>query len=303
MAFFTLLLMLCSAGTAHPDHERAKKQLQNDNYFVTWGRPAAYKADAVLEIGDGGGHVGTLGWLRFQPEKEHVEVLSIQFAEGRDPYESKWPPDRAPVTVKRARLGSNVYVALLRDLAVVDSAKLTPVQRNASTRSSHNFWVYARLTTCTETLLEMNWAGYENSDSEVLFAKGRAAVRLARESMRPLDFKDHVLTDDERGWASAKFVRDWLTFKELESHWWVRERYIQLIGVVGDKTAFPVLREILAADPPKDKPRGASDGRCVFYAINAVTRLTKKDVRDKPVEQMNIEKMRPKVLDLLLEKE
>jgi hypothetical protein len=30
-----------------------------------------------------------------------------------------------------------------------------------------------------------------------------------------------------------------------------------------------------------------------------VTRLTKKDVRDKPVEEMDIEKTRRKILDLL----
>jgi hypothetical protein len=81
----------------------------------------------------------------------------------------------------------------------------------------------------------------------------------------------------------------------------VRERYIETVGVVGDKAALPVLRDILATDPPKGKRRDASDGRCVYLAINAVTRLTKTDVRDKPVEEMDIEKTRRKVLDLLTE--
>jgi len=130
------------------------------------------------------------------------------------------------------------------------------------------------------------------------FAKPRAAVRLAWEAVKGLDIKDHTLTDGERAWASAKFARDWKKFKGLEFHWWVRERYIETVGVVGDKAALPVLRDILAADPPW----GASDGRCVYYAINAVTRLTKKDVRDKPVEEMDIEKTRQKVLDLIKDK-
>jgi hypothetical protein len=37
-----------------------------------------------------------------------------------------------------------------------------------------------------------------------------------------------------------------------------------------------------------------------YYAINAVSRLMKTDVRDKPVEEMDIEKSRLKTLELLL---
>jgi hypothetical protein len=105
------------------------------------------------------------------------------------------------------------------------------------------------------------------------------------------------MTDEERAWASDKFVRDWMKFKPLEFHWWVRERYIETIGVVGDKAALPVLREILATSPPQGQAREASDARCVYYAINAVTRLTKKDVRVKPVEEMDLEATRQKALD------
>jgi hypothetical protein len=293
------LVILCSVSRAEPDDERAKKQLRSENYTVTWGTPAAYESAAALEIGDGNGHGGTLGWLRFQPGTDGVDVLSIQFDEGQHTYESKWPPDRAPVAVRRARLKPDAYAALLRDLAVVDSAKLTPVRRNGSTLSSHDFWVHARLTTDRKTLLHLNWAGYDGSEAEPEFARPRAVVRLAREAIKGIDFKDHALTDGERAWASAKVARDWKEFKGLDFHWWVRERYIQTVGVVGDEAALPILREILASEPPKGKPRDASDGRCVYHAINAVTRLTKKDVRDRPIEEMDIEKTRLKVLDLI----
>ena len=36
------------------------------------------------------------------------------------------------------------------------------------------------------------------------------------------------------------------------------------------------------------------------YAINAITRLTKQDVRERPVEEMNVEKTRQRVLDTVL---
>lgn len=294
-----VMVVLCSANRAETGDDRAKKQLQSDNYTASWGAARVFERKAELEIGDGNGHGGTLGWFRFQPGEDGVEILSIQFDEGWQPYESKWPPDRAPVAVKRARLKLDAYVALLHDLAVVDSAELKPVERNGSTSSSNDFWVYARLATNKRTLLDLNWAGYEGSAGALEFAKPRAAVHLAREAVKGLDFKDHTLTDGERAWASTKFTRDWETFKALNFHWWVRERYIQTIGVVGDEAALPILREILTTEPPKGKPRESSDGRCVYYTINAVTRLTKRDVRDKPVEEMDIEKTRLKVLELI----
>jgi hypothetical protein len=219
-----------------------------------------------------------------------VDVLSIQFDEGRHPYDSKWPPDRAPVTIKHARMKSDDYAALLHDLAVVESAKLKPVERTEFTFSTNDFWVSARLTAKKKALIDLDWAGYHGDRHEPDFAKPRAAVAFAREAVKGLDFKKHKLTEIERTWASAKFARDWKKFKDSTSHWWVRERYIVMVGVVGDATALPTLREILGGDP-KD--------RCVYHAINAITRLTGKDVRDKPVEQMDVEKTRRKVLDLL----
>ncbi|OWK45640.1 hypothetical protein FRUB_01971 [Fimbriiglobus ruber] len=271
--------------------ERVKKQLKSDNYSVAWEAPDAYDPGATLEIGYGSGHGFNLGWVRFLPGKDGVDVLSIQFGEGRHPYESKWPPDRAPVAVKKARLKTDAYAELLRDLAVVEAATLKAAKLgNSFTTSSNDFWVYARLTADKKALFDQEWAGYWGSISEVKFAKPQASAALAREAIKGLDFKDHSLTADERAWASEKFVRDWKNFKDLEAHWWVRERYIVTIGVVGDAAALPVLRDILGGDPKK---------RDVYHAINAITRITKKDVREKPVEEMDVEKTRRKVLEML----
>jgi hypothetical protein len=185
------------------------------------------------------------------------------------------------------------YAALLRDLALVAAAELHPVERNSMSGSSRDFWVSARLTANKTALVDLDWAGYWGSMDEVNFAKPQAAVMLAREAVKGLDFKDHTLTGEERGWASAKFARDWKKMKHSDFHWWVRERYIMMIGVVGNALALSALRDALQGDP-KD--------RCVYYAINAITRLTKKDVRDKPVEEMNVEKTRRRVLEILQDK-
>jgi len=91
---------------------------------------------------------------------------------------------------------------------VVDLAKLKPVERNGSTRSSRDFWVSAHLSSNKKTLLDLDSAGYQGSRGELEYAKPQAAVTLVVEAVQGLDFKAHSLTDEERGWASAKFARD-----------------------------------------------------------------------------------------------
>ena len=192
-------------GTSHDEY--VKKMLNSKNYAVTWETVPVYPPAADLEIGNGNGHSGTLDWIRFHPDKNGVDVLSIQFHTGWNPYKSKWPPDRVPVSIKYARLKSHAYAALLHDLAIVGSAKLKPFERNWVTGSSIDLWVYARLTSNKKTFLELNWAGYESSVAELEYAKPLAAVNLAQEAVKGLDFKDHKLTDLERAWASEKFAR------------------------------------------------------------------------------------------------
>jgi hypothetical protein len=290
-SFFVCVAMALTSSLFgdEPDADHVKKLLKSENYKVTWGTAPIFEAEAKLEIGFGSGHGFALTWLRFQPGKERVDVLSIKLDEGRTPYESKWPPDRAPVAVKHAQMKPDAYAALLRDLAVVEAAKLQRIEGNSSS-SSNDFWVNTRLMSKKKTLINLDWAGYEGSDKEVDFAKPQAAVALARAAIKELDFKNHSLSEEERGWASTKFARDWKKFKDLDFYWWVKERYAIMIGVVGDSTAIPTLRDILEGDPKN---------RCVYYAINAITRLTKKDVREKPVEEMDVEKTRQKVIDSL----
>jgi hypothetical protein len=271
------------------DVDRVRKLLASENYTVTWAAARLFDFGAELEIGNGSGHGQTLSWLRFRPEQGQVNVLSVQFDWGLRPYQSKWPPDRAPVTVKHARMKKAAYAALLHHLAVVDSATLKRTGRHSSS-SSHSLWVFARLTANKETLINLDWAGYAGNPAELQNAKPNAAVTLAWEAVKGLDFREHTLTAEERGWASAKFACDWKKHKESGQHWFMRENSIITIGVVGDATALPTLGGILHGDP-KD--------RCVYHAINAITRLTKTDVRDRPVEEMDVEKTRQKVLDLL----
>jgi hypothetical protein len=311
-----IVAIAVAAAGAEADDARVRKEFESADYTVTWGDAAAFDEQAELEVGDGNGHGFTLGWMRFHPDKEGVDVLTVGMALGRKLQYSKWPEDLAPVTVRRARMKKEAYIELLRSLAVVDSARLTPRGMGGGFRTSFDdFWVYARVAKDDKPLLDLNWAGYRSSLEAANNAKPAAAVSLARAAVGGLVFEDHEPTDEERRWASAKFARDWKKFADLEkvkgmelSHWWVRERYLIAIGVVGDNTALPALREILVKAPAVrhqhdlgEIDMSHSADRLTYYAINAVTRITKMDVRPRPVEEMDVEATRRKVLELLPE--
>jgi len=74
----------------------------------------------------------------------------------------------------------------------------------------------------------------------------------------------------------------------------VAERLIKIVSVAGDETALPMLIEIM-----RSKVNGGPSDRRIYYAINAITRLTGNDVRPRPVEEMDLETARQKVLEAL----
>ena len=296
-AFVACIAMSLAASTfgAEPVPDRILSHFTSDNYTVTWATAATWEPNADLEIGEGWGHGGALCWMRFHPRQGEVEILSVELGKGWQAYESKRPLDNGSVAVKHAQMKCDAYAALLRDLAVVGSAELKPIPIKAGKGerirlSTLDFWVFARLTASGKTLFDLDWAGYEGDLHEAEYARPQAAVGLVREAVEGLDFTDHALTEEERAWASLKFARDWNKTQNWLSYWWVRERYLVMIGVVGDRAALSTLRGIL---------EGSTYERCLRYAINAVTRLTKKDVRDITAGRMNMENTRRKVLDLL----
>jgi len=274
------------------DTDRVRDLFKSENYTVSWEAPPRLDPGAELEIGGGVGHAPfTLQWMRFKPGQGGVNVLAIELKE--KPYRSKWPTDAAAVTVESSHLSQAVYAALLGDLAVINAARLRSVREDSSICSA-NMWVNARLTAKNKIPVELDWAGYLHGHTEMDRAKPEAAVAVAQAAVKALDFKVHTLTPEERAWASAKFARDWKKHKNLDTHWWVVLRAITTIGVVGEKSALPTLRDILQSD---------SSDHAAYVAINAVTRLTKKDVREQPVEEMDVGKTRQRVLKLLKELE
>ena len=76
------------------------------------------------------------------------------------------------------------YVALLRDLAVADAVKLKPIERDSTTMSSNDFWVYARLTSNKKTLINPASKGFDDW------------FELYNPNASPIDLAGYFLTTD-----------------------------------------------------------------------------------------------------------
>jgi hypothetical protein len=302
------LLAVMATGVVNPPDAWAKRHLISDDYTVQWGKVAKIDPTAELEVADAHDHFPwNLDWYRFRPGKDGVEVLSIRYSGGVGKEKGdKWPKDANAVRVGTARVKTAEYEKLLHGLAVVDSATLKEVEREGVSFTWHHFLWHTRLTANKKTLLDLHWCGAPGSQEQLKYPKPQAAMRLVEEVVWSLDFKEYKLTDDDRAWASAKFFRDWKTLAKNEETWWVQDRAFSVIGEVGDNSVLPIFRDILNEEPVKvdpDDPRTEQGKQMQEYgwyrAINAATRLLKKDVRDKPVENMDVEKTRKKVVELL----
>ncbi len=200
------ILIAAPAMAADDTADLVRKRFASKYTAATWGDVSTFDPTSELEIGDGYGHGFTLGWIRFQPDKNGIDVLSIQYEEEFATYASKWPPDNAPVKVTLARMTTEAYVALLKEMATVSAAIVKEVDNTTAFRSSSDFWEQARLTHGKKTPIDLDWAGYQSSPDMVKYKKPQIAVELVREAMEKLEFKEYALTAADRTWASERFV-------------------------------------------------------------------------------------------------
>lgn len=277
----------------------ATSLLGGESYSVAWGeRAECDPLKTELDIGYGSSWPQSLLWLRFWPTNTGARILSISFKSKELSYDSTWPPDAAFVAVESALLNSETYTHLLRCVSAIDSARLTSNVKGFEKFSSNSLWVAARAIEGNGALINMNWAGRISNRAEIDYAKPLAAVNFVQKRMPEAALQAHVITDSDREWASQKFLRDWEWLNEKSQYWWLRELYIETIGMVGNASVVPSLLQIVSAGCDHPSPQVDEKSRCVYLAINAITRLTGVEVRDMPVEEMNITVARKKVLNI-----
>jgi hypothetical protein len=261
-------------------------------FSVQWHDPPAWDRQAEVETGSGSGHGFTLSWNRFHPKGEDVEILSVTYSAGRKPYDSTWPPDDAPVTARKAGLNRGEYAAMLQVLATLEAATLNEKKTNHYGFSTGSFYAYIRVARPDQDLFREEYAGYPGTQKEPQYAKAQAAAAFVTDFLKSVPLKDQPLGREDRAWVSERFARDWKRVIPHDKFYgWVQERLLILVGAAGDDSALPLLAEVIRDGDPKD--------RKTYYAINAATRLLGKDVRDKPLEEMDVLEVKRRILPLL----
>ncbi|MGL6096854.1 MAG: hypothetical protein ACRC7O_13790 [Fimbriiglobus sp.] len=219
---------------ADPDPAQLEKFFDAKNVRVAWKAVPAPDPSSTLEISDGAGH-GDFRWLRFRPGKAGVEVLSIE-----SPSLLRATGEKSlPVTVRRAVLKPQVYAALLHYIATVDAADVQKIPRNEGFFSSADIWCHARMADKDKVLVDLEWTGYIASEDVAHYARPQATVTLARLAIGKLKFEKYELTAADRDWASEKVARDCKRFAGEKSTWWVEERSLALVAVVGNGKDLP----------------------------------------------------------------
>lgn len=264
------------------------RRISSSNYTVRWTQPKVIPTDSEMVIGSGSGHGHSIRWIRFLPDPSSVSVLEISFKDSHGPYTTKWGPDNAAVAVRSGKMGKSAYRKLLTQIAFLDSAILKEKQLSTFRGTSSDFWVATAITNRGNPLLSYDWAGYWASVDEHEFRKPELMVDVAEEAVKKLNMQDRELTTGERQWASEKFVKDIAVYDSRQFYWWVVEDSTVLIGYVGDSSALGALTSIM-------NRYGSAEERHIqrkaYYAINAITRITGKDLRSIPIEEMDVAKM------------
>lgn len=291
-------LIFCVSLSSAQSVGSLKAKFKSKDYSVSWGKAPFYPTDSMLEIGDGSGHGGSLRWTRFVPNKQSVDVIVVSLDEEWHVQKTRWPFDDISVEVRTGKLSRVAFRSLLNKVALAASAKLKPIFRDSIWGSSGDFWVSTRIFSTKGLAIDYDWAGYSGSMDAYKYAKPSVMVDLAKAAIKDVKFADHVLTTNERTWSSQRFINDWKRYVRQPFYWWVGERYIMLIGFIGDKTAIPALVSIMDLYSRPDRPD--PEKRNSYYAVNALTRIIGEDVRDKPVEQMDLDTSRMNMNKLLL---
>jgi hypothetical protein len=276
--------------------EKAAEVLtEGGNYTIEWRDAPAWNARAAVEMAGGSGHGFSLTWFRIRPESDGMHVLRLTYKGSRKPYTTRWSPDEAPVTAASAVLGFPEYESLLRVVGVIGAAAIHERSTNRYFSVSSNFYSFLSVTSDGKAVYEDEFSGYPGTMGAPEYAKVRAATGLLEKAVQPLPWKDRDLDAADRAWVSERFARDWRRIvPHAKSYWWVQEDLLILVGAAGDSGALPQLTEIIRDGDPAD--------RKTYYAINAATRLIGKDVRPRPLEDMDLTEAKTRILPLLEKK-
>ncbi len=216
------------------------------------GEPLPESAVAVMDIGWGSGHGGSLTSIRVTFEGE---TASMERVEWNGPNLSQ--QDRLVRSVKRAQVRSvelHEILGMTRVLPMVTVEKRslgTGGRRRTSILVSDAdvFMLVRLLDSSGGTLLEREWAGYLPYKLDVAPLDVVMDEAMKRLGGRELPWE----TVPPEQWRSSHFTDAFRRNRDLmcrEFHWWVMERSLEMLGSFGNGEARETVR-FLRENAPK----------------------------------------------------
>jgi hypothetical protein len=213
-----------------------------------------------IEFQGGSGHGQSLALDEVAPRKEGGLAVRRIAYQGVTPYRAE---------VKEATLGADETAALVELLqaacALRPSCAIEP-PRNRFMMSTGDFSMRFRIEADRTEIWAAAYTGYPSSLNEPKYSHGRAIDFLLRRALRGAAWKPAEVLPEDR----ARALR-WMTANYEAEEWWVKEHYLDIARLLGDRSYLPFLEKVEAGLKGKE---GVGELRRLENARRAIERIS-----------------------------
>ncbi len=265
-----------------------------ETYELVRGKAIAFpRMEAVLEWERGSGHGGSLEFYRAEWHAEELHVTRLALEPDRRRYATPYPLDEPEATLVTTKLPAPDALEALelvrRAIGLrLKERELDPLKGRRYSSSSADFHSRLTVSVGNVTLFDESYTGYPSNRSQPEYLSLRVAERVLWELLRDSEWKP--ATDSET--ARKRLLTRISDF--AKDGWWVKDRLLQILGVVGDERFLPFLQARIEDELPTNSI-GAT--RTLYYALNAYARLSKLDLRPDKPETMDVREVRAAYLE------
>jgi hypothetical protein len=220
-----------------------------------------------IEFQGGSGHGQSLDLDEIVPGKGGGLVVRRVGYQGVTPYRAEVKEEWGGV--KEAVLGvpeTTALVELLQAACALRPTCAIEPPRNRYWSSSGSFSMRFRIESDGSELWKAAYTGYPNSRNEPEYSHGRAIDFLLWRALRGAAWKPAELRPEDR----ARALR-WMTANYEAEEWWVKEHYLDIARLLGDRSYLPFLEKVEAGLKGKE---GVGELRRWENARQAIERIS-----------------------------
>jgi hypothetical protein len=237
---------------------------------VDFGCDAAARDASEIVFESGSGHGGTLELVRFRSEAGgRVTIRRLGWSHYAKP--QRLTIERAETTRANfdGMLAKSRVALVARPHVVRLMARDGSIGLGVVSMSSVDFHLLLRIEDEQGRITESRFTGYASSGEKERFVPLRVATEPVTKLLEALSFLSDTATAEDRAFVTTRFLATMTT----SPAWWIRERYVALVGELGTVDAVPALVALVSqkGDAGSDRTREG--------AIDAIARITGFDAR------------------------